>query len=75
MKYLILASFFMSLAHADIPSHPAQVTITGKQASELADLSISGADESGEYAEGKATFTCAKKKKEKNFTCVVKVKR
>jgi hypothetical protein len=75
MKFLVLASFFMSLAHADVvmPSH--QVTITGKEANKIADLGPSGADENGEYAEGKASFSCAKKNKAKNFTCVIKVLR
>ncbi len=78
MKKIILVCcatlMVAGVTYADIVLAPTETTISGSDANRIAEMMISGGDSKGTYAEGDVAVSCVKKTKEKDFTCVLKVK-
>jgi len=60
------------VAKADVILPAKEVTISGAQATKIANMMITGGDQQGVYAQGTASVSCVQKTSEKNFTCVIK---
>lgn len=72
MKTLIIASLLISsAAFADVKPEVTTTTITGAEATKIANLAISGGDQAGTYAAGTFKVSCVEKAGETDFTCSV----
>jgi hypothetical protein len=73
--FLVGLLAFSSSAFADLLPPPAQVTIKGPEATQVAELLPSRSERGAMTSNGNASVSCAKRGEETDYTCVISIER